>query len=510
MLTVRHLQGKGSADRIHPLGTLTRRAPAPYQPGFVPVKKTVRIFLLAPLVLPALAYGQQMPMLQPGSFGTGPLSSGYIDAVAGLTYTDNAQLSQGNHTSDGIGSLGLEADYARTGRLSLSLLGDIQRVQYIRNSFSGSFYGNFNGSALWGKPTDPLQWVLSDSFGEGATNPLGAPTPQNLQTVNYLTTGPFLNLNFGLRNRFTVYGEYARSTYERSPYDSQTFEGGVQLAHQLAGATSISVQASDARTEYLDRAALINSPAAGSTFNIKQAAIQFQGQYVRTNILLAAGYNILDSTDTKHGSPYYNLQISRNISPFSTIYVGGQSSYSTFGATLQSPTAQLGMQSGGTFGIGFITAQPVQQRRATAGWNFHRDRTSFNLGGTYADDLYPQVPTDNHRDESLNFSISRQLQPTVSIGLQATGGYNDYRQLGAKTHQYTATLTLAKQFAKSTISLYLRRMQQSGSPGASGFAAASYYDDQVGVYFTYDLFGQRNQVGAGGAGMGMPGLPGGL
>jgi hypothetical protein len=474
------------------------------------VKKNTRILLLAPLALPALAYGQQMPMPQPGSFGTGPMSTGYVDAIAGLTYTDNAQLSQSGRAGDGIGTIGLDTDYSRTGRLSLSLLGNIDRVQYIRNSFSGSFYGNFKGSALWGKPTDPLQWVLSDSFGEGATNPLGAPTPQNLQTVNYLTTGPFLNLNFGLTNRFTVYGEYGRSTYQRSPYDSQTFEGGVQLAHKLAGTTSISLQASDARTEYLDRAALISAPEAGSSFTVKQAALQFQGQYLRTNVSLAAGYNILDDGATKHGSPYYNIQLSRNISPFSTVYIGGQSDYSTFGGTLQSPTAQLGAQVGNSFGIGLITSEPVQQRRATAGWNFHRDRTSFNLGGSYSDNLYPQLPIDNHRDESLNLAIGRQLQPTLSVGLQATGGYNDYQQVSAKTHQYTATLTLTKQFARSTISLYLRRMQQSGSPGASGFAAASYHDDQVGVYFTYDLIGQRNGGGSGGMGAGMPGLPGGL
>ena len=437
------------------------------------------------------------------------MSSGYVDAIAGLTYTDNAQLSQSNRASDGIGTIGLETDYTRTGRLSLSLLGNIDRVQYIRNSFSGSFYGNFNGSALWGKPTDPLQWVLSDNFGEGATNPLGAPTPQNLQTVNYLTTGPFLNLNFGLTNRFTVYGEYGRSTYQRSPYDSQTFEGGVQLAHKLAGTTSISLQASDARTEYLDRAALISVPGAGSSFTVKQAALQFHGQYVRTNVSLAAGYNILDNGPTKHGSPYYNVQISRNISPFSTVYIGGQSDYSTFGGTLQSATAQLGMQVGSSLGIGLITAQPVQQRRATAGWDFQRGRTSFNLGGSYADNLYPQLPIDNHREESVNLSVGRQLQPTLSVGLQATGGYTDYQQVGARTHQYTATLNLTKQFARSTVSLYVRRMQQSGSPGASGFAAASYHDDQVGVYFTYDLVGQRNR-GGGGMGAGMPGLPGGL
>ena len=473
------------------------------------MKIATRIFLLAPIALPVLAFGQQMPMLKPGTFGTGPMSSGYVDAIAGLTYTDNAQLSQSSHSGDGIGSIGLDTDYTRTGRLSLNLLGDIERVQYIRNSFSGSFYGNFNGSALWGKPTDPLQWMLRDTFGEGTTSPLAAPTPQNLQTVNYLTTGPFINLNFGLTNRFTVYGQYGRSTYQSSPYDSQTFEGGAELAHELAGSTSISLQASDARTEYLNRAALINTPGAGSRYNVKQAAVEFQGQYFRTNVSLAAGYNIIDFGGQTHGAPYYSVQLSRNISPSSTVFIGGQSEYSTFGGAMQSPTAQLNMQGGGALGIGFITAQSMQQRRATAGWNFTRDRTSLNLSGYYADDLYPQVPNDNHRDTSLNLTVGRQIRPTLSLSLQVYGTYSDYQQQSAKTHQISATLTLTKQFARSTIGFYLRRMQQSGSAGVSSFVAASYHDDQVGVYFTYDLLGQRNTGGAG-MGSGIPGLPGGL
>ncbi|MGC8520173.1 MAG: hypothetical protein ACP5P4_16905, partial [Steroidobacteraceae bacterium] len=269
------------------------------------VKKNTLFLLLAPLALPILAWGQQMPPLQPGSFGTGPLSTGYIDALAGLTYTDNATLSNSQHSGDGIGTVGLDMDYVRTGRLSLNLLGDIDRVQYIRNSFSGSFYGNFDGSALWGKPTDPLQWMLRDSFGEGTTNPLAAPTPVNLEWVNELSTGPYLNLNLGLRNRITVYGEYGRSTYQRSPDDSQTFVGGVQLTHKLSGATSLSLQASDARTEFLNRAALIGTPGAGSAYNIKQAALEFQGQYIRTNVSLAAGYNKITYGGQTHGSPYY-------------------------------------------------------------------------------------------------------------------------------------------------------------------------------------------------------------
>ena len=474
------------------------------------VNKKTHFLLLVFLALPVLAWGQQMLPLQPGTFGTGPMSAGYIDALAGLTYTDNALLSQTQHSGDGIGTLGLDMNYARTGRLSLNLLGNIDRVQYIRNSLGGSFYGNFDGSALWGKPTDPLQWSLNDSFGEGATNPLAAPTPANLEWVNELSTGPYANLNFNLTNRLTLYGQYARSTYQRSPYDSQTVIGGAQLTHKLAGATSVSLQANDARTSYLNRAALSGTPGAGSTYTIKQASIQFQGQYVRTNVMLAAGYNTINFAGQTTGSPYYNVQLSRNISPSSTVYLGAESYYSTFGGAMQSPTAQLTLQGGGIQVPGLITSQPFKTRMVTAGWNFNRDRTTFTLNGSYQQDLYVLLPVDDSRDETVNVGLRRQLRPTVSLQFQAYGSYNDYTELAATTHEYTASITLSKQMARTTFSLYLERTQQSGSPGVSGFTAASYYDDMVGVYFTYDLFGQRNSGNTTGIGGGIPGIPGGL
>ena len=120
-------------------------------------------------------------------------------------------------------------------------------------------------------------------------------------------------------------------------------------------------------------------------------------------------------------------------------------------------------------------------------------------------DLYDLQPQNDSRDETVNLTIGRQLRRTVSLQLSGYGSYDDYTELDARTHQYNVSLTLTKQLARTSIAIYVRRTQQNGSSGASSFAAASYHDDMVGVYFTYDLFGQRNTGGA--SGMGMPGIP---
>jgi hypothetical protein len=473
------------------------------------MKTIVRTVLILTLVtVPAVGLAQEVGQ-QIGETGYGPMSTGYVDFLAGLAYTDNALLTAGGQRNDGIGTVGFDTDYTHQGTLSINLLGDLERLQYIRNSFSGSFDGNFKGDALWGTPSDPLQWLLSDSFGEGMIDPLAAPTPADLQWVNQVTTGPYLNLNFGPRNRLTFYGLYGRSNYESSPYNAQTYEGGAEISRQLAGSTSVSLQASDARTAYLDRTSLLANPGHGAAYYIKQASIEFQGQYVRTNLTLAAGYNIIDYGDQQHGAPYYKLQLSRSLSPFTTVFIGGQSSYSTFGGSMQSPTALLSAEGGVPQGAGFITSSPFEERMATAGVNFHRVLTTISLSGIYGESLYVEQAQDDNRDATADLTIGQQLRPTVSLQLQVYGTYESYGEYHARTHRVTAVLTLSKQLARTMFGLYVRGTQQSGSPGASGFTAASYHDFEVGAYFTYDLFGERTP-GGGGAGlaMGVPGLPG--
>ncbi len=471
------------------------------------MKTIARLLFLAPLTLPAVVLAQQIPqqMPQPGAYGTGPISTGYIDVLAGLVYTDNARLSKGGGRNDGIGMAGLDVDYARQGRLRLDLLGNIDRLQYIRKSFSGSFYGEFNGEALWGRASDPVQWLVSDSFGEGMTDPLSAPTLTNLQTVNYLTTGPYLNLHFGLTNRFTLYGLYARSSYQRAPYDSQTYQGGAQFSHQLSGATSLSLHASDARTEYVERATLLNTPGRGAPYDVKQVSINFKGQYIRTNVSLAGGYSTIDYGNAQHGSPYYRVQLSRRISPFSTVFIGAESFYSNLGAAMQSPTAMLSAQVGVGQGAGYLTSLPFKAQMDSAGWTFQRARTTFGISGGFQQDRYDQQRADDHQTETGNVTIGRLLTRTVSLQLNAYGSYNDYPQLNAHTHQFAATLSVTKRLARTMFALFIRRTQQSGSPGQSNFSAASYHDDEVGVYMTYDLAGQRS---GGGAAFGMGGLRG--
>ena len=441
---------------------------------------------------------------------TPPEQSGYVDLLGGLGYTDNALYSGSGHSGDGIATVGLDTDYKRLGTLSLNLLGNVDRVQYLKGTYGGSFFGHFIGVGVLGKPTDVLQWRLSDSFGEAMTDPLAAPSPQNLQTINYAATGPMVNLHFGLTNRLTLFGLYSRTTYQRSPFDSQTYEGGATFEHSLAGDSSLGLDASAAHTKYIDSAA-VQSYFSGtsSAYDIRQASLVYNAKFVRTDIMLRAGYNTIQYGGApRHGAPLYEARISRQISPFSTVYLDGRQSYSTNGSSLGSTGAQIGLQTGASLHPGFAVAQPFNQRTADLGWEFHRARTSFSLTGSYRQIVFDQTSVThdyNHREEGASILIGRQLRPTMRLQLRAQGYWDHYSQLDAQTRHETIDLMLTKRFARTMFWFYIERRHQSGAPGRSGFFASSYNDDRVGLYVTYDLFGERHMQPSMG---GMPGMSG--
>ena len=446
----------------------------------------------------------------PGASSNAPFQTGYVDLLLGMGYTDNALMGGSRHKGDGIGTAGFSVDYLREGGLSLNLLGDLARVEYVQHSLPGSFYGHFLGSALLGTPSDVLQWQLRDTFGEGTTDPLAAPTPANLQTINDVSTGPLVNLHFGLTNRLTFSGLYSRTTYQRSPYDSQTYLGGVQFVHALSGASSLSFAASDAHTKYIDSAAVQGFfRGASSTYDIRQASVSYRAHFVRTRVLLRGGYNILHyAGGATHGSPLYALRISRRISPFSSVFLGAQEAYSTNGGALASSGAQIGLQMGASVQAGIAVAQPFNRRSVDAGWNFQRARTNLSVTGSYAQETFNQTSATNaynNSTEGAMVAIGRQLRPTVMIQLRLQGYLERYSSLGAQSRRYIAQLTFSKHFARTTFWIYAERSHQSGAPGISTFQATSYNDDRVGVYVTYDLFGQRP---IGSSLVGMPSLGG--
>lgn len=466
-----------------------------------------------------------------GATGT----SGYVDLDAGLAYTDNAALTATDPRSDELLMAGFDTDYLRQGSaLDVTALGAIAWVQYLQHTYPGTPFGHFVGTAIWGQPTNPLQWTLSETFGEGMADPLLAPTPDNFEYINYVTTGPTLNLNFTGSDRVTLRALYSDVTYQDSPFDSEMYNGGASFTHALSVNSSLALQANLIKTHYTDQ-------AAAPDYDTRLATLVYTAALERTNLTATVGYTQVNYEGPQSGSPLYILELRRILSPDSSVFVRAQSG-------LTAPSDALTANLDTPVGAAALNAQtpeaastaPFTERFASAGWDFHLARTALSIYGIYTDARYEQevAPVSSGATEdalaeatasaedaafvenenlgavmarfvrpvslqlgsatsasalddiykSLSAVVSRTLRPTWTLSVTGTRTWSQYEYLGGSAVNTYVRLSLVKQFGKAGLSVFAERQDNSGSGAAT---TDSYHEDRIGVEFTYDLVGQR-------------------
>ena len=429
--------------------------------------------------------------------GTGP---GYVDLDAGLAYIDNARLSSTHRSQDEIALAGIDANYDNEGGLlNIRARGAVDWIHYWHHSLPSAPYGALDANAIWGRPTGPFQWLGQETFSESLANPLAAPTLANLEYVNHLTTGPAVTVHLGSVDRLTVHALYANTTYQRSRYGSNTYDGGAALSHEFNRATSVALAADEARTEFATHGI---APA----YDSRNASISFHGRSERTSLTASAGYSELNFAGVYEGDPTFALNLSHELTPFNTVYINGRSGFSTAG---QAAGANFGAPLGAVALAGLVpgtsSPAPFKDQLASAGWTFQRARTTFTLTGSYGRQRYIPLPAgyalvqtstiySRLTNKAFSAMLSRQLRPTVTVSLNAYRTIKQVDTVHASTTESVYRLAATQQFAHARIMLYVQRMQQSASGAYVGLSAGTFTANMIGLMFSYDLFGQRSTL----------------
>ena len=471
---------------------------------------------IAPQPAPQTLFGQ--PGYGIGGFGVSPQ---YLDLDLGAAYTDNALLTRSDHMSTAIGVVGFDTDYSYTGsNLDVLTRGNIDWLKYFDNAFPSTAFGSFDGTAMWGHPSDVLQWVVEDTYTEGDADPLAAPTPYFLEEVNYFTTGPYLNFNFTGTDRLTFYGLYSNLAFQSLPFNSQSLDAGTTFTHGLSASSSVALQLDSAYWSFNNAnatSAFFDNANVPSDYNMRSGRLVYYTQLARIRADLGTGYVFEDYGGSYSGSPLLNLDLTRQISASSSLAVHGEYGYTTFGsATRANLAAPISAQMLTGVVPAFATAAPFKDHTINAGWNFARARTAFSLFGSYDRQTYagssllplasstetgPIFPREiygpslfDNQTEGLIAALTRKLRPTLSLGLEAFREWSQYASLDdGKVVLTVVNLSLTKRFRKLDVSGYFQRVQQgySGAAEPLGFATAAYTENRVGIQFTYDILGQR-------------------
>ena len=134
----------------------------------------------------------------------------YLEAQTGFIYTDNVNLEPGG-AGDELAMIGLVGETERQGapRLDYRLNSDLMLVKYFGSDYQTQPLGYLDGTADFKIVPGTLLWTARDSFSQVSINQVGPPTPNNLESINYVTTGPQLLLKPTLQTTVTIDGSYS-------------------------------------------------------------------------------------------------------------------------------------------------------------------------------------------------------------------------------------------------------------------------------------------------------------
>jgi hypothetical protein len=441
-------------------------------------------FLLALAALPAAA--QIGPLTNQNLFfdqASNAHQGNYLAADAGLIYTDNVTRAR-NGSGDTLAQLGLLADTSRQGpRLDYRLASNLSLVKYLRSSYQTQPFGYLDGTGDFWIVPGFFSWTGRETYTQTVIDSFAPVTPDNLESINYATTGPRFTLRPTLRTTLTLDGTYSyMNSSSKSPLyvniDNHRYAGAVTLSHAFSSTSSAYITGSHEKVEFTDT-------VDNNNFRQDQALAGFKVADARTALDLSGGYtklheSVLATVQTLRGprelpqsqvpgGAIWRVELSRQTSPSSRLSLHATKqvtdSANLFRLNLDQPVP-------GSAAARLTTGDPFTDRELGATWRFMAARTSFTLGYLDIRERYKIHPTSDRNVKDATALLGRQLNPVLNWDIGAEFERQEFA-IGGSSDTVNAIMSLRWQIARQ---LGLRFLYAH-----SAFTPHGYAENQVGV-----------------------------
>jgi hypothetical protein len=420
-------------------------------------------------------------------------------ADIGLGESDNVTLVHSGKVSQTIALADVDFDVKKeTRRFDFAARGNFIDLDYLQHAFGNQVIGRFDGIGQFAIIPQRLSWVLQDDWGQAQIDPFTSVTPNNQENINYVSTGPDLDLRLGSLGFMDVTARYARAQYQVSPFSSNRFIGSVVFGRQLSAQSTISLNGSSARV-------LFDNTAANGNFTRSSAFVHYDVHAARTDflgnlgattvhqdaitspssILIAPGVTTVPQSARSQTGPLVKLDLSRKLSSAAslTFDVGRDITDGTVGfSTLPSGTVGAIATPGaiGTqYAFGTAPAAAVSANYTTTygslSWQYKRDRTTISVGGRWEKDAYGGQPLLDLQRDSANIVVERRMTRALSAELLSTYYTTDYAHIDFRENDSLIGAGLAYRHGPWLV-VRLRYDHVSRSP-SGGIAAGTGYDE---------------------------------
>ena len=421
----------------------------------------------------------------------------YAEIDAGLLYTDNVFLTP-NGTGDTLALLGLVADTARQGpRVDFRLSSDIALVKYFSGDFQTRPFGYLDGEMLFKIVPGFFNWQFRDTFNQWQLNQTSAPTPDNLEAINFFQTGPNFTWQPTLRTSIVLDGVYSwvKSSSESPAYiniDNHRYGGDLNISRAFTSTTSAFVKGSYDDVKFVDTT--INNDftqeqvQGGLSYSDPRTLASISGGYARVHETVNTTVDSIigprqEAMKETHGGSIWQLELSRLISPVQRVSLHAEQIITDAAGLFQYnldqpvPASQSFQLSNG---------QPFTQRDYGVSWRFQENRTALQLDLTSNEQTYTQQRNLDQKGKIVSALLSRQLSPVLTGDLGASYQHQDYYAGSYSQNTVNAIVSVRWQLGQR---FGLRFIYAHTTVSPNG-----YDNNQIGVVASYSVIPRGSQL----------------
>jgi len=387
-------------------------------------------------------------------------SGNYLAVQAGLMYTDNATLAT-NGSGDTLAEVGLAGNTAYQGsRFDYRLDSDIAAVKYFHDTYPVEPTGYFDGMADFKIVPGFFSWIGRESYTQLLINALAPATPDNLENLNYITTGPRFTLRPTLRTAVTLdlLYSYVDSHSPEPVYVNITnhrYGGNLRIERAFSSVASLYFKGSYQKVDFIDT-------AVNNDFTLAQGSAGYRLEGARTLLDVSAGYTQVRQLDVPvtvetvvgtvehfetetYNLPNWLLDLSRLITPNQRVSLVASQQLVDFATSWQ-----LGFdQAVPTVAPPQVAVgAPFTQRSFGADWRLQGPRTTLDVAVvdyradyrlTLSNENALVTPPGKRELRDVNALLARQLSPVLNWDIGVSFQHQDLE--GARPANWTTEVT---------------------------------------------------------------------
>lgn len=445
--------------------------------------------------MPAVRTGVR-PLALMLSLACGTASASQLDYTlyAGITHSDNVNLSQDQPISQNILAPGVNFTFTQQGStIQANITGTLEYRDYLGGAFSNQKVALLSGQANWTVLPQRLDFTVQDFAGVQPLSTLSSDGPDNQQQTNVLVLGPTLYFRLG----DTVHGQgelrYINSDASKTKeFNSSRGEAALRLYKELNATDQLSFNIVSQHVDFNNVTDTSGQPPGNSLINPDYSRNELFGRYAsqlsRFRLDAALGWSQIDFHDAPSVSSSllrltlgwqatqrssFSLAASRQYSDSAQdMILPAQTAAGTSAPVYRSPLSSVGIGTGDAV----ISNQVYLERRLQASYAFTSERFNFVVSPLYSKRTYLNDTSFDQSERGATAGLNYRLTERLSLRAAAETRRLDYQALQRRDRlsDYEVGLAL-RETPHWSYHLSLTRRQRSSNVPGEGYSANEIY-----------------------------------